>query len=87
MPLSKARNRERMRILRHSSVQPATSLGKSTHSELQAMIHNIERGNTSQRATYVQPNTDVIPWYNPEIHTTGDKVKQFRNGHVEVMTL
>ncbi len=81
MPLSKVRNRERMRLLRHhTSVQPMRA-------DLQELIHTIERGEHPICATPVQPIVDNIPWYNPEIHTTGDKVKQFRNCHVEVVTL
>jgi hypothetical protein len=103
MPLSRFRNRQRMRLQRAKSVQPKlknVSLqcptvpldGQSRpnvpvqprKADLQAMIHNIEQ---TPRATSVQPSSDAVPWYNPEIHTTGDKVKQFRNGYVEVVTL
>ena len=50
--------------------------------ELQAIIHSIENKKPVQNVF-----DSSIPWYNPEVHTTGDKVKQFRNGIVEVVTL
>ena len=60
MPLSKERNRERMRQAR--TVQPA----------VQPIIVS----------SSVQPNDD-IPWYNPTVHRSGDKVKvQSGRGYV-----
>lgn len=84
MPLSRVRMRERKRRDRLSQtyvkpriVQPV----KPTNAELQDMIHQIEK----KRIEAVSPQN--FPWYDPEKHTTGDKVKQFRDGHIEVVTL
>ena len=49
--------------------------------ELQTMIHNIEDRNPVRP---VQPN---VPWYNPEMHTTGDTVRMMVGNIVKVVTL
>lgn len=71
MPLSKARNRKRMQELRdkQSTVQP-TSSKKPTKQELQDMIQQMESGQPKEK-----PKEEFIPWYNPQRHKTGDKVR------------
>ena len=92
MPLSKARNRERMRAKRgirvvQSAVQPNhQNLVQPTNAELQAMIHNIEQKSVKESPEY-QRSKIVIPWYNPEIHTTGDIVRMKVNDLIKVVTL
>ncbi len=68
MPLSKKRNRERMRAIR---VQPKCNLDTrpsvqpNTLDNLRQLIKNIEHKEP------VKPN---LPIYNPAIHKPGDKV-------------
>ncbi len=84
MPLSKARNRKRMQELRAKIVQPTvqpteTSL-KTTKQELQAMIHNIEAG------IKLEVKEEFLPWYNPQRHKTGDKVKIYdASGQMQIV--
>ena len=63
MPLSKARNRDRMRVSRATCVQPNPV--QPTLGELRELIKGIEA------KPVVQPS---IPLYNPAIHKPGDSV-------------
>ncbi len=89
MPLSKARQAEYMREYRQrmkANTEPSrynVIPNKTKIAELQSMIHTIENSKPVKSAFF----DSSIPWYNPEIHSSGDKVKQFNNGHVEVVTL
>ncbi len=79
MPLSKARNRKRMRELRAKPVQPESSQ-KPTKQELQDMIHQMEIGQPQE------VKEEFIPWYNPQRHKTGDKVKIYdASGQMQIV--
>ncbi len=81
MPLSKARNRKRMQELRGKPVQP-TEPPKPTKQELQSMIHQMEAGQPQE------VKEEFIPWYNPQRHKTGDKVRILdTRGHMQIVVV
>lgn len=77
MPLSKKRNRDRMRALRATCVQPspvqpeAQGVKNKTIANLCQMVKNIEnRDKVPQRPL----GEASLPLYNPSIHKPGDRV-------------
>ncbi len=89
MPLSKKRNKERMRLLR-DNVQPACNLNTPQN------VQPNEVDNKSQRLALAREvlknvqsaNTLMeLPIYNPTLHRSGDKVRIFQFGKWRAITI
>ncbi len=87
MPLSKAKNRQRMKESRATCVQP--NLVEPVQPKLNALrelVKNIEAGGHALVQPNVQPN--YTPWYNPRVHKQGDRVRmRDRTGQVQIVTV
>ncbi len=68
MPLSKKKNRDRMRVVRATCVQPKTKEVVQPNEPL-VVSPSVQRDGKASSA--VQPD---IPLYNPSIHRAGDRV-------------
>ncbi len=65
---------------RRASVRPTLDPVRPTRSELQSMIHKMEAEQPKEI------KEEFIPWYNPQRHKTGDKVKIYdASGQMQIV--